>query len=127
MNKIKIINARVITPYRMINDGIILINDGKIIHTGDKNIEVEGYLEIDAKKNYVSPGFIDIHTHGGGGHDFMDGTLEAYLGASETHARHGTTSLVPTTLTSTNEELRNTFDVYKHAKAANKFVMMGDL
>ena len=50
----------------------------------------------------------------------MDGTVEAYMGAAECHARHGTTSIVPTTLTSTNEELKNTFAVFKEAKKKNK-------
>ncbi|MEL7600474.1 MAG: N-acetylglucosamine-6-phosphate deacetylase, partial [Proteiniphilum sp.] len=68
---------------------------------------------------YVSSGFIDIHTHGGGGHDFMDGTVEAYLGAAETHAKHGTTALLPTTLTSTFEELMKTFSIYKQAVQKN--------
>ena len=45
---------------------------------------------IDARQNYVSPGFIDMHIHGGGGHDFMDGTIEAFLGVAETHAKYGT-------------------------------------
>lgn len=55
---------------------------------------------IDAAGAYVSPGFIDIHTHGAGGADFMDGTVEAYLIAARMHAVHGTTLLFPTTLTS---------------------------
>lgn len=49
----------------------------------------------------------------------MDGTCEAYIGAARTHARHGTTAMLPTTLTSTNEELKNTFRVFKKAKREN--------
>lgn len=120
MEKIKIVNGNIITPYRIIQKGTVLIEEGKIVEVVEKDIRTEDYLEIDAGGNYVSPGFIDIHTHGGGGHDFMDGTVEAYLGAVEKHAQHGTTSIVPTTLTSTMEELKNTFAVYKQAKALNK-------
>ena len=120
MDKVKILNAEVITPYRMIHRGTVLIEDEKIACVSDKCIQTEDYMEIDAGGNYVSPGFIDIHTHGGGGCDFMDGTAEAYLKAAEAHARHGTTSLVPTTLASTNEELKRTFEVFKTAKIQNK-------
>lgn len=45
---------------------------------------------------FILPGFVDIHVHGGGGHDFMDGTPEAFLGVCRAHARHGTTSLLAT-------------------------------
>ena len=120
MERIKIINGRVITPYRIIENGTVMIEDGKIVSVNQGEVECRDCLEIDAKGHYVSPGFIDIHTHGGGGHDFMDGTVEAYLGAAEKHAQHGTTSLVPTTLTSTSEALKNTFDVYRKADQANK-------
>ncbi|MDO8685531.1 MAG: N-acetylglucosamine-6-phosphate deacetylase, partial [Clostridiales bacterium] len=57
--------------------------------------------------------------HGGGGADFMDGTVDAYLKAAEFHARHGTTSMVPTASASMNEELRNMMEIFKTAKAEN--------
>lgn len=120
MDRIKIFNGRLITPYRIIKNGSIVIEDGRIACICEGDVNTSDCMEIDAGDNYVSPGFIDIHTHGGGGHDFMDGTVESYIGAAEMHARHGTTSMVPTTLTSTNDELKNTFETYKKAKAGNK-------
>ncbi len=119
MKRFKIKNGNIITPYRVIKKGSVIIENGKIIYVGDKNIDVSECDEFDAEGNYISPGFIDIHTHGAGGHDFMDGTVEAYLGAAKMHAQHGTTSLVPTTLTSTNEALKHTFSTFKKAKALN--------
>jgi N-acetylglucosamine-6-phosphate deacetylase len=119
MDKIKIYNGIVLTPYRTIKNGCLLIDNGKVLEVSDSFIKTEDYYEIDAGGKYIAPGFIDIHLHGGGGHDFMDGTVEAYLGAAEAHAAHGTTSMVPTTLTSTMEELKNTFSVYKEAKEKN--------
>ncbi len=119
MKRIKIYNGRVITPFRIIENGCVLIENGKIIKVQQGDIADIDAIGIDAGNNIVSPGFIDIHTHGAGGHDFMDGTVEAFLGAAKTHARYGTTSLVPTTLTSTHEELWNLFNVYKQAKAEN--------
>jgi len=119
MDRILIFNARIITPHRLIDNGSILVEGGKIVHFGQGRLPVSGCIAVDAKGHYVSPGFIDIHTHGGGGYDFMDGTVEAYLGAAREHACHGTTAMVPTTLTSSLENLKETFEVYKHAKAVN--------
>ena len=119
MERIKIINGRVITPFRIIENGTVLIEDGLIAAIGQGNIDFPGAHLINAQNNYVSPGFIDMHTHGGGGHDFMDGTVEAFLGAAKMHALHGTTSLVPTTLTTETDELLETFSVYRQAKKEN--------
>ncbi|MBK8777981.1 MAG: N-acetylglucosamine-6-phosphate deacetylase [Saprospiraceae bacterium] len=119
MEKIKIINGRLITPYRIIDQGSILIEEGKITAINQNDQEHAGVHIIDARHQYVAPGFIDIHVHGGGGHDFMDGTVEAFLGAAKLHARHGTTSMVPTTLTAEAEDLIHTFKMYDIAKKEN--------
>jgi N-acetylglucosamine-6-phosphate deacetylase len=108
---LKISNGRIITPSGIVN-GALIINDGVIIDI-DKRSEIKGRTEIDAKGNYVSPGFIDIHVHGGGGHDFMDNTPEAFYEVARTHAQHGTTSMFPTTLTSEVDDLYETIDIYK--------------
>ena len=93
----------------------VLIEDGKIVAVGN-GITAEDSFVIDAKGLYVSAGFIDLHTHGGGGADFMDGTVEAYQTALKTHAQHGTTLLYPTTLSSTTESLYEAVENYKAAK-----------
>ena len=120
MCRYKIINAEIIGTDRIIHSGCIVVDGGIITKISTEDIELDNCIIIDAKGYYVSPGFIDIHSHGGGGADFMDGTVEAYIQATETHAVHGTTAIIPTTLTSTNEELKNTFHVYNEAKRKNK-------
>lgn len=117
---IKIFNGKVITPFRMIPHGTVVVRDGKISDILEGDIEVSEAIEIDAQGKYISPGFIDIHVHGGGGHDFMDGTVEAFLKAAELHARYGTTSMLPTTLTSEVEELYVTLNNYRKANELNK-------
>ena len=117
---IKIFNGNILTPYRMIKNGTVVITGRQIAQVSERDIETPNAVEIDAKGNYISPGFIDMHIHGGGGYDFMDGTEEAFLKIAETHVRYGTTSMVPTTLTSEKEDLLRTLDLYERAHEKNR-------
>jgi N-acetylglucosamine-6-phosphate deacetylase len=117
--RLKIYNGQLITPYKTIKQGTLLIEDGKIVALQEGNLDFSDADEIDAKGNYISPGFIDLHIHGGGGHDFMDNTVEAFLGIAETHARYGTTAMCPTTLTSEKEDLLKTLSIYEQANELN--------
>ena len=118
MKQIKIYNGKILTPLRCIENGQIIIEGERIAYVGPGDASPGDFELINAGGNFVTPGFIDIHTHGGGGFDFMDGTEEAFFGAARAHALHGTTSMTPTTLASTNEELERTFAVYEKVKNA---------
>lgn len=121
MNKqrLKIFNGKLITPHGIIPDGTVLITGDIITAISEKNIEATDAVEINARGKYISPGFIDIHVHGGGGHDFMDASETAFLKIAGTHAQYGTTAMLPTTLTSTKEEMLQTLAVYEAANQKN--------
>ena len=116
---LKIFNGKIITPYKIIDGGTLLITGDKITAVSERDIEANDPVVIDAGGQYVAPGFIDIHVHGGGGHDFMDGTETSFLTIAETHAKYGTTSMLPTTLSSSKEELEHTLDLYETANQKN--------
>ena len=118
--KILLRGGRVILGDRIAEGLDVAIADGRIVSIAQTaGLPAESDWEVvDAAGQYVSPGFIDLHTHGGGGHDFMDGTREAFLGAAAMHARHGTTAMCPTTLSGDPDETRTVCQVYRDAKAA---------
>lgn len=117
--QLKIINAKVVLPTGIIEGGTVLVNGGKIIDITTHDTGVKTAETLDAGGLYLSPGFIDIHVHGGGGHDFMDNTVEAFLGIAQLHARYGTTALTPTTLSCEQDDLLATLDTYATAHAQN--------
>ena len=119
MGRIKIVNGKIITPNCIIPTGCVCIENGKILEISEEDIHFADSEIIDAQANHIAPGFIDLHTHGAGGSDFMDDSVEAYLQIAKTHAQHGTTGLYPTTLASANEELFKTFEIYRQAKTQN--------
>ncbi len=84
-----------------VREGAIAFENGVLVPVPDS---LDGATVIDAGGQYVSAGFVDIHTHGGGDSDFLDNTAEAFLTAARLHAQHGTTTLLPTATSGTPEE-----------------------
>src|SRR5688572_33129326 len=93
--------GKVILPDRLLPDGVVLCAGGRIAAVGSAGeVTVPGEARvIAAAGGFVSPGYVDIHVHGGAGADYMDGTRQAMITANRAHARHGTTSIFPTTTT----------------------------
>jgi N-acetylglucosamine-6-phosphate deacetylase len=102
------LHGTIVTPFQLLEDRIIIIEKGKIIAITDKkedlallkNVEI-----IEAQNKFIVPGYIDIHVHGGGGSDVMDGEYEAIKQVATTHSRFGTTAFLPTTMTMTKDKI----------------------
>ena len=97
-----------------IENGSLLIKNGKI-----KEINPTSYNDnniIDSNGLYISPGFIDVHIHGAGGYDTMDGTVDSLNSISKIIVKHGTTAFTPTTMTVSTDDIRNSLKVIKKLK-----------
>lgn len=108
-------NGIVILPEGLFPDLGIWVRNGTILHIGKPETFPDQLERIDAAGSYISPGFIDLHVHGGGGFDFMDGTLTAFQEIAATHARFGTTAMMPTTVSCSPEELQHLLFTYQQA------------
>ena len=97
----QIINGRILTPDGWLEGGSIVVEDNKIKEVRTCSCVEEGAEVIDAKGCVVVPGGIEMHVHGGGGRDFMEGTEEAFRVAIDAHMKYGTTSIFPTLSSST--------------------------
>ena len=117
---IKIRNGRLITPEGIVPNGSVLVKDGIISEIAEFDMDSPEAVILDAGGRYIAPGFIDIHVHGGGGHDFMDNTIDAFLEIAKTHARFGTTALYPTTLTGPTEDIVRTLETFEKAAPLNE-------
>ena len=108
---------RALTPAAEIADAGILIRDGVIetIAARESMTLPPGAQEISATDSTAIPGFVDVHIHGAGGHDVMEGTPEAMRAVTRTVATHGTTSMVATTVTaSADATLRSVADIAEY-------------
>ncbi|WAZ22515.1 N-acetylglucosamine-6-phosphate deacetylase [Streptomyces cinnabarinus] len=86
--------ARVALPTGVVDEGQVVVEGDRIASTAQENAQV-----IDVSGHYLVPGFVDIHNHGGGGASFTSGTVDEVLSGIDTHRRHGTTTLVASTVT----------------------------
>ncbi len=98
---IKITNGLVVTD--SIEKTNVYIQNGSVFAVTAEDLPAD--TVIDAGNLYVSPGFIDTHVHGGGGHDFMDGGTACVKAALKAHLSHGSTTIIPTTLSESTEAI----------------------
>lgn len=113
MKRLCIKNGRVVFPDK-IEKTNILIENGKI--TGFLTVIPDGCKVLDAEGRLVTPGFIELHAHGGGGSDFCDLTEDAFINIIKTHLSHGTTLICPTLVSSSLEKILETLDIYRRVK-----------
>lgn len=116
----KITNGRIITENRIIWDKSLYVKDEKILCITGENLSADRV--IDAGNHYIAPGFIDLHCHGGGGAEFIDGTQEGFQKACDIHLKSGTTTIYPTLSAYHYNQTKYALDSiagYKNTAAAN--------
>lgn len=109
-------NGTLILQDTLIEGGAVLCERGKITAVGKRVAAPKNAQVVDAKGGYISPGFIDIHVHGGAGADFMDATVPAVRTALKAHALHGTTTIFPTTTTGSPPQIMGMLMACREAK-----------
>ena len=119
--KRQIVNAKIVLPNTVLEEGVCVFEDGVISYLGN---QVQTADEtFDAQGNYLLPGFIDLHCHGGNGLDFMDATASEMTEIARFHLSHGTTTLYATTMTDTLEAIESALDTF--AEIQNPLTLLG--
>lgn len=116
---IAFMNSFIVTPYRVVRNGVVVVCNGKIVDVGSADgVAIPSSCEkIDVGGNIVAPGFVDIHLHGGGGADTMDATYDALNTISLTHASGGSTAILPSTVSASPEDIVKAIDAVRNAVA----------
>lgn len=97
-------NATLVLPDRLVHQGSLSVEDSRITAMDWHARTGQGVVDLGGQ--YLAPGFVDLHVHGGDGADFMDGTRAAFETVCRCHLRHGTTSLTPTSTVARIDQYR---------------------
>jgi N-acetylglucosamine-6-phosphate deacetylase len=102
---------------RVVSEGSIVIEGGRITAIEPRRIDPAGATIVDASDCYVAPGFIDVHVHGLHGHDTLDGG-GAVAQIAALLPRYGVTAFCPTTVACGPEDLRGVLQQVRQARVA---------
>lgn len=113
MSTLLIKNARAVLPGQVMERASLLVEEGRIRWIGEwSEPPVEAQI-LDVQGNYLMAGFVDLHVHGGGNADFMDGSCAAFERVVKAHLAHGTTTLLPTAMTASEADLGEFLRIFK--------------
>ena len=104
------VGGTAILAERLLRDAVVVCREGVIESIGESRTIPEGSQVIDLQGAYLSPGFVDLHVHGGDGADFMDGNVQAVRTAAAAHLRGGTTTIFPTSTTGSPQHIHRMID-----------------
>jgi N-acetylglucosamine-6-phosphate deacetylase len=108
--RVALINGRVVLPQMIVDDRVVIIDNGSIIAIADRDAIGSGVTPIDVGGRLITPGLIDIHTHGALGHTFNEPTGEAFAAICDENARHGVTSLCATLAPAPMADMKQCFE-----------------
>ena len=113
---------QLLTPLEQVKDAALVIEDGVIAAVGarDQLVIPANARIIDFGDVILTPGLIDIHIHGGAGHDVMEGDGESLAAIERLMARHGVTSYCPTTVTAPADQTLASLEKLGAAVEASK-------
>jgi N-acetylglucosamine-6-phosphate deacetylase len=98
------VSGKVVTPTGVMRQGCVEIEEDRITAVAEYPSVRDGH--------WIVPGFVDIHTHGGGGHTFTTGDVDSARGAADFHLAHGTTTLLASLVSSPYELMRDATTAY---------------
>lgn len=114
---IKIKSDKIIVGESLFN-GYLYFENGVIKDVTEQDLPADTFYDYTGK--FVSPGFIEIHTHGGGGNPFIAGDAEKVVNACNFHLKYGVTSIVPTVSTDNFSVMISAVEDIKQAKLSGK-------
>ena len=119
------VNGLILTPKGWLDGGSIVTDGNRIRCVSNIDLHVVGAEIIDVNGGYIVPGGIDMHTHGGGGRDFIEGCEDAFREAVNAHLKHGTTSIYPTLSSSTIPTIEAACNVCEKLMAEENSPVLG--
>jgi N-acetylglucosamine-6-phosphate deacetylase len=119
MAPLHFVNGTVVLPEKLLPAGRVDVEDGRItaVRPALASTALMRGEVVDMRGGYLVPGYVDLHVHGGAGADFMDGDAAAFTTICEAHARHGTTSLLPTTTVARHDQHLQFLETCRRLKA----------
>lgn len=111
-----LVGGKIVTPFRVVNNGAIVIEDGMISQIGKASeIRIQEHYEvIDVSQKILTPGFVDLLVHGGGGAGFADENHNSIKTASEYFLRNGSTTILASLFAKPEQQLLD--DLHRMAK-----------